>query len=197
MSRDARRLQLIEATIETIAARGISRTTLNEVARRAGLSHGLVLFHFESKENLLSETLTFMAEEYHRSWTEALAGKDDDPAAQLKALIDADFTPAICTAARLAAWGSFWGETQSLPMYQEICGEKDKAYILVLEDITRKLLLRASRSDDPRIVARILRLTQEGTWMDMTTMAAPYSVDEARKTVLHCARMLFAGQFAY
>ena len=195
MSRDARRLQLIEATIETIAARGISRTTLNEVARRAGLSHGLILFHFQSKENLLSETLTFMAEEYHRSWTEAIAGKEDDPAAQLKAMIDADFTPGICTKARLAAWCAFWGETQSLPMYQEICGEKDATYVLVLEEISRKLLKQAGRSDEPQILARILRLTQEGTWLDMTTMAHPYAPEAGRETVLHCARILFPGQF--
>ena len=56
---------------------------------------------------------------------------------------------------------------------------------------------RAGRSDDPRIVARILRLTQEGTWLDMTTMATPYSTEEARQTVLHCARTLFGGQFSY
>jgi AcrR family transcriptional regulator len=197
MSRDARRLQLIEATIETIAARGISRTTLNEVARRAGLSHGLVLFHFASKENLLGETLTFMADEYHRSWTEAIAGKEDDPVAQLKALIDADFTPNICTKERLAAWCAFWGEAQSLPMYQEICGDKDKTYILVLEGIARQLLRAAGRSDDPKIMARILRLTHEGTWLDMTTMDTPYGVEEARETVLQCARTLFAGQFSY
>ena len=40
MSREQRRTQLIEATISTLAARGYSRTTLTEVARTAGLSHG-------------------------------------------------------------------------------------------------------------------------------------------------------------
>ena len=35
-SRAARRQQLIEATIETIAAQGYSRTTLTDVARQAG-----------------------------------------------------------------------------------------------------------------------------------------------------------------
>jgi AcrR family transcriptional regulator len=197
MSRDARRLQLIEATIETIAARGISRTTLNEVARRAGLSHGLILFHFQSKENLLSETLTFMADEYHRSWTDAIKGKGDDPAGQLKAMIDADFTPEICTKARLAAWCAFWGEAQSLPMYQQICGAKDEAYTVMLEDISRKLLHSAGRSDDPVMLARILRLTLEGTWLDITTMNVPYSSEEARETALQCARTLFADRFDY
>lgn len=196
-SRDARRQQLIEATIQTMAERGYSRTTLTEVARRAGLSHGLVLFHFQSKENLLAETLSFMAEEYHQNWQQAIGGLEDNPAARLRALILADFTPAICTPHRLAAWTSFWGEAQSLPVYQEICSQKDRYYSDVLDQISQQLLAKAGRPEDPATLARILRLTQEGTWMDLTTLAEPYSVDIARETVLACARLLFREQFPY
>ena len=68
MSRETRRQQLIESTIETLALRGYASTTLTEVARTAGLSHGLVNFHFESKAKLLAETLQFLAEEYRLNW---------------------------------------------------------------------------------------------------------------------------------
>ena len=51
LSREARRSQLIEAMIETLATRGYARTTLTEVAKQAGLSHGLVNFHFETKKS--------------------------------------------------------------------------------------------------------------------------------------------------
>ena len=51
LSREARRAQLIEATIKVVAERGYARATLTEVASRAGLSHGLVNFHFQSKES--------------------------------------------------------------------------------------------------------------------------------------------------
>ncbi len=196
-SRDARRSQLIEATIQTMADRGYSRTTLTEVARRAGLSHGLVLFHFQSKENLLAETLSFMAEEYYQNWKCAISGLGHDPAAELNALILADFTPEVCTPHRLAAWTAYWGEAQSLPVYQQICGQKDAEYAKTLERIAKSLLDRAGRSENPTTLARILRLTQEGTWMDITTMAEPYSADEARETVLACARLLFRDQFPY
>ncbi len=196
-SRDARRLQVIEATIETLAERGYSRATLTEVARRAKISHGLVLFHFQSKENLLAETLAFMADEYHQNWKGAIAGQTGDPAAELHALILADFAPAVCTRNKLAAWTAYWGEAQSLPVYQEICGQKDGEYIAVLERISQDLLLRAGRHNDPATLARILRLTQEGTWMDITTMSEPYSFDVARETVLECARLLFRDQFPY
>ena len=134
-SREARRTQLIEATIETLATLGYARTTLTEVAKKAGLSHGLVNFHFETKEKLLAETLKFLADEYRNNWLAALDTAGTDPAAQLDALIRADFNPAICTPARLSAWCSFWGEAQCRPLYQQQCGSNDTEYNERMEKI--------------------------------------------------------------
>ena len=195
MSREARRAQLIASTIETLAARGFSRITLTDVARAAGLSHGLVLFHFESKERLLAETLTFLAEEYRQNWQAALSQAGDDPAEQLNALIEADFNPAICTPARLAAWCSFWGEAQSRPLYQQACGEKDDAYNLQLEAICQRLSDAGTYGRDARHVARVIRVTIEGTWLDLMTMTAPYDRDEALTTVRTCAALCFPDHF--
>lgn len=49
-SKETRRQQLIEATIDLLARRGYSETTMADVADGAGLSRGIVNFHFESKE---------------------------------------------------------------------------------------------------------------------------------------------------
>ena len=195
MSREARRAQLIASTIETLAARGFSRITLTDVARAAGLSHGLVLFHFESKERLLAETLNFLAEEYRQNWQAALARAGDDPAEQLNALIEADFNPAICTPSRLAAWCSFWGEAQSRPLYQQACGEKDDAYNRQLEAICQRLSDAGTYGRDARHVARVIRVTIEGTWLDLMTMTAPYDRDEALTTVRTCAALCFPDHF--
>ncbi|AWD22776.1 hypothetical protein B6K69_14725 [Fuscovulum blasticum] len=194
-SREVRRSQLIEATIETMAARGFARTTLTEVARMAGLSHGLVLFHFETKEKLLAETLAYLAEEYRRNWQDALAAAGDDPAAQLAALIEADFAPGICTPARLAAWCAFWGEAQSRPMYQESYGDKDEEYIRALEAICARLNEAGGYGHDVPRIARILRLTIEGAWLDLMTMARPYTVSEARDTARAAAGLCFPRHF--
>ena len=195
MSREARRQQLIASTIETLAARGYSRITLTDVARAAGLSHGLVLFHFETKEKLLAETLTHLAEEYRLNWQGALAAVGTDPAEQLNALIEADFHPAICTPARLAAWCSFWGEAQSRPLYQQACGAKDDAYNLTLEQICARLSTLGGYGHDPVHVARVIRVTIEGVWLDLMTMAKPYSRDEALTTVRTCAALCFPDHF--
>ncbi|MGL4237015.1 TetR family transcriptional regulator C-terminal domain-containing protein [Tabrizicola sp.] len=195
MSREARRMQLIESTIETLAARGYSRTTLTEVAKAAGLSHGLVLFHFETKEKLLAETLNYLAEEYRQNWLSALAKVGDDPADQLNALINADFNPAICTPSRLAAWCSFWGEAQSRPLYQEACGAKDDAYNVTLEAICQRLSDQGGYGRNAQRVARVIRVTVEGVWLDLMTMVSPYARDEALATVRTCAALCFPDHF--
>lgn len=194
-SRASRRGQLIEATIETIAANGLSRTTLTDVARTAGLSHGLVNFHFRSKDGLLEETLLFLAEEYFENWNRALAEAGPSPAERLDALIRADYVPAISTPARLKAWCAFWGEAQSRPVYQHTCGANDRAYGATLEAICAALTAEAGRAHDPARVARILRLTIEGTWLDLITMADPYDRDEALATTHAAAAAFFPRHF--
>ena len=126
-SKETRRQQLIEATIDSLAKRGYSETTMADVADGAGLSRGIVNFHFESKENLLVATLQYMADEYSAHWRVALAKAGDDPARQLAGLVAADFDRAICTKRKLAAWCAFWGEAKSRPTYQVLCGARDEA----------------------------------------------------------------------
>ena len=94
-SKETRRQQLIEATIDSLARRGYSETTMADVADGAGLSRGIVNFHFESKEKLLVATLQYMADEYSAHWRAALERSAGDSARQLAALVAADLPVAL------------------------------------------------------------------------------------------------------
>ena len=194
-SRDARRVQLMDATIEVLAQRGYARTTLTEVANQAGLSHGLVNFHFQTKEKLLTETLLYLAEEYRQNWLTALDLAGHSPAQQLNALIRADFNPDICTPAKLSAWCSFWGEAQSRPIYQERCGSNDLIYNNKIESICADLMEQSGIQGDATRAGRVLRITIEGVWLDLMTMTTPYHHDEAMATVYCCASAFFPKHF--
>ena len=196
LSRSLRRHQVIEATLVTLANRGLARLTLTEVAREAGISHGLVLFHFESKENLLAETLAFLAGEDARNWQDALNSAGPDPADRLLALIEADFLQEIITPTRLAAWCAFWGESQSRPVYQHICGERDALYVAKLEEICTALVRDGNYALNPVRAARILRLVGEGSWLDMMTVEQRYPLADARRTVLAALSLCFGKHFA-
>lgn len=195
ISRDQRRQQLIDATMRVLARKGYSQTTLSNVALEAGVSHGLVNFHFETKEKLLTATLLFLANEYRQNWLVALEKAGPEPADELAAFLAADFNDYICKPERLACWCSFWGEVQSRPIYQQECAANDDRYIQQLESICAAIVKQGNYGVDPIRVARVLRCTSEGLWNDMLSMTVPYSRDEALKTLHACAAGFFPKHF--
>ena len=52
-----RRRQLIDATLETINEVGINDATIAQIARRAGVSTGIISHYFKDKNGLLEATM--------------------------------------------------------------------------------------------------------------------------------------------
>ncbi|MCJ8148631.1 TetR family transcriptional regulator C-terminal domain-containing protein [Shinella sp. H4-D48] len=164
-SRETRRQQLIEATIDSLAKRGYSDTTLADVAVGAGLSRGIVNFHFESKENLLVATLQFLSEEYSDHWQSALDKAGPSAASRLWALVRADFSRKICTKRKIAAWGAFWGEAKSRPTYQALCGARDIRYRETVIALCTELKAEGGYDYRPEPMALSLCAMMEGLWL--------------------------------
>jgi len=53
----ARRAQIVETTIETIAAIGLSGASLGTIAKRAGVSTGVLTYHFANKDDLIEQSI--------------------------------------------------------------------------------------------------------------------------------------------
>jgi len=60
---EARRRQIVETAIRTIATRGYSQASLAEIAREAGISKGVISYHFEGKGDLVEEILSRLLRE--------------------------------------------------------------------------------------------------------------------------------------
>jgi TetR/AcrR family transcriptional repressor of bet genes len=193
--RALRREQLIEATISTLAERGLSQMTIGDVAKVAGVSHGLINFHFQSKDRLLEETLSHMSREHRNIWMAALAAADPAPASRLSALMLAEFDPMNLSRERLLAWCVFWGEALKGPLYLRQCGENDTAHIAVFEETCTALVAEGGYVIDPRLAARVLRLTIHGVKLELTACAVPYDLRDAMKTAFFCAATLFPRHF--
>lgn len=194
-SREVRRQQLIDATIGTLARVGFARTTLTEVAATAGLSHGLIIFHFETKQKLLTETLQFMAREYRDNWVKALDEAAKTPSAQLDALIRADFNDAICAPERLAAWSALWAEAQSRPIYQDNCAEFDLEYLQVIERLCAELTEEGRYPSRPEHTARAIRVTLAGLWFDLVTMTNALPRSESLATMFNMLMAFYPRHF--
>jgi TetR/AcrR family transcriptional repressor of bet genes len=163
-SKETRQQQLIEATIDSLAKRGYSDTTLANVADGAKLSRGIVNFHFESKEKLLVATLQYMADEYASHWNAALEKAAPSAAGRIWALVHADFDRKICTRRKLAAWCAFWGEAKSRPTYQALCGASDLNYQNTFVALCADLKAEGDYSYEPEPMALGICSMMEGLW---------------------------------
>jgi AcrR family transcriptional regulator len=79
------RQRLIDTTVEVLAERGPEGTTLREIARRAGVSHGAPLRHFDSLTSLLSEVAANGFADLEASVDGAAEEAGDHPRARLAA----------------------------------------------------------------------------------------------------------------
>jgi TetR/AcrR family transcriptional repressor of bet genes len=61
-SEEFRRLQIVKAAYQVAARRGLAGLTVRQVASRARVSHGLVLFHYKSKEQLVVALVDWLLE---------------------------------------------------------------------------------------------------------------------------------------
>jgi AcrR family transcriptional regulator len=190
-SKEVRQLQLIEATIDSLAKRGYSETTMADVADGAGLSRGIVNFHFESKEKLLIATLQHMYDEYSAHWRNALQKAGDDPADQLHALVSADFDRAICNKRKLAAWCAFWGEAKSRPTYQALSSARDAVYQTIFIDLCATLKQSGSYSYEPQVMALALSAMLEGLWLRLMMGTE----DTTRESALQAANEFLSAAF--
>ena len=59
--REATRNALLEATIQCLVQQGYAGTTTRAVAERAGVSAGALQHHFASKQELVSEAISYLS----------------------------------------------------------------------------------------------------------------------------------------
>jgi len=195
-ARQERRQQLIDATMKCIAKKGMGSMTLSDVAGTAGLSQGIVNLHFESKDNLLNETLRYLADEYRTQFDRALQRSGPAPADKLNALMELDLRPSICDRRKVAVWFAFWGEVKSRPAYQRICGEFDRYYDTVVEDLCRDIIAEGGYEHlNPAAMALALMSLTNGLWLSCLISPQTWDKNVAANSVNSFLGSVFPNHF--
>lgn len=103
-----RRAQIRDAAFELAASAGLKAVTIRDVADRAGLSAGLVLFHFGSKELLVLALLDWVLE----TTTALRVGPDiaeiAAPGERLRALLRQEMVRLTSEPLRIRLFFEFW-----------------------------------------------------------------------------------------
>ncbi|MBL4871846.1 MAG: transcriptional regulator BetI [Rhodobacteraceae bacterium] len=195
-SKEVRRQQLINATIDTIAKHGLAGTTMTIVTRAADLSAGLANFHFRTKQNLLEETLRFLAEEHHNQWKKSYEKANLAPKAKLLAIVAAHFHPKISNRKKIAVWFSFFAESTARAAYRKLADEIDAERRNLTVELCRQLIDEGGYEDvDPVNVAFTLEGLYDGLWLNILMYPGEFSRFDMMKRIEDYLALVFPKHF--
>ena len=196
LAKEHRRRQLIDATINCISKKGLGSTTLSDVAKEAGLSQGIVNLHFNSKDNLLAETLRFLAEEYDEQFMQTLETSSPEPADKLLALMEMVLNPAVCDRKKLAVWFAFWGDVKAVPTYQKICAARERKYDEVMLRLASDIVRDGNYAGvNARTVAEALSSLTDGLWLSCQINPKSFNRAAALDTVKSYLSAIFPNHY--
>ena len=196
-SKEFRRDQLINATIDTLFKKGFAATTLADVADGANLSRGIVNFHFESKEKLLLQTLEYIADAYAVNWKDDLAAAAGfSTAKRLHVLVSADLNRNVCTPRLIAAWFGFYTEAQTRPAFRDLCWARDDEYLAALQSLCADLKNEGNYAFDPEKTAAAIYAIQEGLWLRLMLGSKSLKRESALDIALTTLGTMFPAHFS-
>lgn len=114
-----RRKQLVEAAIAAIHEHGFANATVARIARRAGISAGMVHHYFEDKDELLVATMRHLLAELRADAVARLA-TCRDPESRIGAIIDACFGDSQFDGQVFSAWLALYGNARQSPRLMSI-----------------------------------------------------------------------------
>ena len=157
---EARRVQLVEVTIDSLAEVGYVGTTLAEIARRAGVSPGLVAHYFDDKDGLLEAAFRTLARTLAARVRARLA-LARTPRGRVQAVIDTNLAPEEFDKRTGTAWLAFWGQVLHVRGLKRV----QTAYQRRMLSNLRNDLRRMISGEDARSLAAMIAAMIDGVWL--------------------------------
>ena len=105
-----RRQQLIDATIESVAMRGLQATTINSISKNAGLSSGIISHYFGGKQGLIEATVRYLLSNLKKDLIEKVCN-NTSATQRLMFIVEANFALVQQRSDTTKTWLSFWAQS--------------------------------------------------------------------------------------
>ena len=162
-SEPAGRLRLIAATLSCMADLGLMGSTVREISERAGVTPGLVIHHFGSKEGLMVETYRHLNQLTLDRIAKSLDERQDDFEAALSGAIHALFPDDLSGVHQMRVLVAFWGLVLIDPKFAEVHSSTHKEMRALFVRLAEQHFPSSDNSTD--IADAIIALTN-GLWLE-------------------------------
>ena len=176
-AREATRRRLVEAALKVTERSGLDKLTLEAVAAEAGVSKGGLLYHFSSKQRLVTAMLEDMSATFLREFDKAIGAEPNSVGRSCRAYVTASLTKI-----RAGRWaGLFAGALADRELLGVLTGG-------VTPSLSTWRRLDEAEGLDPTIGATC-RMAIDGLWI-WVMLGQVDTVDENHDVVEHVLRML-------
>lgn len=189
-----RRQEILEAAARVITDRGLAETRIQDIAERCGVSPGLILYYFESKDRLLLEALTFANDKYYLAQARDLR-RLDSARDQLARLIDLSVPGLLPDFERLeewALWIEIWVRALRDPSLAKEAEVLDQRWRRSIADIVRhgRQTGEFAEGEDPEEIGRKLGALIDGLAIQVLMNQTQVSPEHMRRMCLEVAASL-------
>jgi betaine-aldehyde dehydrogenase len=157
---ETRRAQLIEVTIDSLADVGYVGTTLAQIARRAGVSAGLVAHYFGDKDGLLEAAFRTLSRGIATRVRAALAIAGT-PRGRVQAVIDVNLAPEEFDRRTGTAWLAFWGQVLHVEGLKRVQAAYQRRMLSNLRSDLRSMI----PGEEARSLAAMIAAMIDGVWL--------------------------------
>ncbi|MEM7360062.1 MAG: TetR family transcriptional regulator C-terminal domain-containing protein [Pseudomonadota bacterium] len=160
------KLKLIEATLESLMDEGMQGCSVRKISDRAGVSVGLVNYHFESIHHLVAAAYGHLALTFLNRAIETAATYKEHPRKQLSVFLQEIFHSEVMQRRVLRAWLVFWGLIDSAPPIQAAHQASNGAFTQYLQSIFDNLAQQTKLNLPPKMAAIGLTAMIDGLWLE-------------------------------
>jgi len=132
---EQRRTEIVGALLAAIAENGYEKATIHAIAAKAGLTPGLIHYHFQSKKEILIDLVKTLANYSCERYLQ-FAAPAATPREKLRAYIDARLAKGSgASAATVAAWVMIGAEAVRQPEVREVYQEAVAAELALSREL--------------------------------------------------------------
>ena len=169
--------KILMASVELFTTNGFAGTSVNAIAKRAGVSKGLIYNYFESKDDIVKELVNMALKMADDIMENAAVKNSETPKQELKTLIDV-FFETIEQQTEMMRWIlPLAFQVSKFSFVTEMVTAKIDSTIGVMHDIFDRL-----GYENPEMEAWLLGAIMDGLGVDVTIMN-DYKTDEIHKFI--------------
>lgn len=183
-----RKQQLIQATLEVINEVGMQEASIALIARKAGVSTGIISHYFRDKNGLLEATMRHI--QYQLGFAVAMRLRmlsHAEPKQRIQAIVEGNFDPTQISEAAMKTWLAFWASSMHQTNLNRLQQVNDRRLYSNLSYEFARVLDKPSA----RMAAKGLAALIDGIWLRSALSNKAFPLQDALTIINEYIEMQF------